>query len=259
MGQGSGYVNAEYLRVTAERLAQIKRRSYAAMHLQPGERVLDVGCGPATDTIPMASVIGSAGHVVGLDSDPTMIAAADQRAAEAGVSDCVTHKVGDVYSLPFADGEFHSCRSERLFQHLPDPARALAEMTRVTAPDGWVVNLDTDWASLSIDCEYVDLAQRLSRIFAEQILRNGYAARQFYRLHRQQGLRNISVEVLPNYVTSYPMARMMALADRTEKLALETNQVTPAELDLWHRALQHAEETGTFFASVSMIMVAGQK
>jgi ubiquinone/menaquinone biosynthesis C-methylase UbiE len=258
MVQGKGYVNPEYLRVAAEQVAQVKRRSYAALHIQPGAHILDIGCGPATDTIPLASLVGSNGKVVGIDADPAMIQEANQKAAQAGVSDCVTHQVGDVLSIPFPDGEFHACRSDRLFQHLQDPARVLAEMARITMPGGWVVNLDTDWGSMSIDCEYVDIAHRLNRVFAEHVLNNGYAARQLYRLYRQQGLQNIQVELLPTYITSYPLGRMMALLDRSEKYALETNQVTPEELEQWHTTLEHADETGTFFASVNMIMVTGQ-
>ncbi len=259
MDQNKGYVDPAYLRIAAEQVAQIKRKSYAAMHIQPGDRVLDVGCGPATDTVPMASLVGSAGQVAGIDADPAMIAEADQRAAQAGVSNYVIHKVGDVYTMPFGDGEFRSCRSERLFQHLLDPARALAEIARVTQPGGWVVTLDTDWGSLSVDCEYVDVERRLARIFAENILNNGYAGRQIYRLYRQQGFRNITVELLPTYFTSYPLGRMIALLDRSERFALETNQVTPEDIDRWREALQRADEAGTFFASVSIVLVAGQK
>ncbi len=259
MVQVKGYVDPEYLRVAAQQVAQVKRRSYAAMHIQPGDHVLDVGCGPATDTVPLASLVGSTGRVVGIDSDPAMIQEADQKAAQEGMSGWVTHKVGNILMMPFGDGEFQSCRSDRLFQHLLEPARALAEMARVTSPGGWVVNLDTDWGSMSLDSEYIDISHRLNRIFAEHVLNNGYAARQLYRLYKQQGFRNITVELLPTYITSYPLGRMMALQDRSEKYALETNQITPEELDRWHKALELADEAGTFFASVSMIMVAGQK
>ncbi len=259
MGQSKGYVDPEYLRIAAEQIAQIKRKSYAAMHVQPGDHVLDVGCGPATDTVPLASLVGGTGRVVGFDSDPAMIAQADQRAAQAGVSDCVTHKVGDVYTMPFGDGEFRSCRSERLFQHLSDPARALAEIARVTAPGGWVITLDTDWGSLSVDSDNIDIERLFSRIFAEHILNNGYAGRQLYRLYKQQGFYNVSVELFPTYFTSYPMGRMLTLHDRSVQYALETNQVTPEELDSWHNALERADEAGTFFGSVSLILVAGQK
>lgn len=259
MAQNQGYVDAEYLRVAAEQVAQAKRRSYAAMHIQPGDRVLDVGCGPATDTLTLASLVGAGGQVVGIDADPAMIGEADQRAAQAGVNDCVTHKVGNVLTMPFTDGEFRSCRSERLFQHLPDSARALAEIARVTAPEGWVVTLDTDWASLSVACEYTDIERRIMRILPEHLLRNGYAARQLYRLYREQGFRNITIELLPSFTTNYSVGRIIALLDRSEQFALENNLVTPEELDLWHKYLQQAADAGTFFASASMILVSGQK
>ena len=54
------------------------------MHLQPGHAVLDVGCGPGTDTIVLAGLVGPTGRVVGVDSDAAMIAGADRRAGQAG-------------------------------------------------------------------------------------------------------------------------------------------------------------------------------
>ena len=51
MSQPKGYVDPEYLQVAAQVVQQSKQRSYTYMHVQPGQRLLDVGCGPATDTI----------------------------------------------------------------------------------------------------------------------------------------------------------------------------------------------------------------
>ncbi len=259
MEQYQGYVDSEYLRLAAERFMQLKRRSYEAMHIQTGDHVLDVGCGPATDTLTMATLVGNAGQVVGIDSDPEMITAAEQRTMQAGLSNCVTHKLGDVTMLPFADEEFQACRSERLFQHLNDPVRALSEMARVTSPGGWVVSLDTDWASISLDAEYVETERRLARVLAEHIFNNGYAPRQLYRLYKQQGFHNISVDIIPNMITNYPLARTLALMDRAEELAVNTQQVTKEELNLWHESLRRAHEAGTFFGSVNTILIAGQK
>ncbi len=49
-----GYVDSAYLRATAAHVQGAKRRSYALMNLAPGLRVLELGCGPATDRSRMA-------------------------------------------------------------------------------------------------------------------------------------------------------------------------------------------------------------
>lgn len=47
-------IDTKYLNVLADLLKQDKQRTYTWMHLQPGQTVLDVGCGPGTDTLPVA-------------------------------------------------------------------------------------------------------------------------------------------------------------------------------------------------------------
>ena len=110
MTQSKGYVDPQYLAAMAERLKQTKDRSYSLMHVQPGQRVLDVGCGPGTDTIPLAHLVGSTGEVVGVDTDADMIAQASLSAASAGVASWVTHQQADAMALPFATASFDACR-----------------------------------------------------------------------------------------------------------------------------------------------------
>jgi ubiquinone/menaquinone biosynthesis C-methylase UbiE len=158
-----GYVDTAYLQTTAELLNAFKQLTYERMRAQPGQKVLDVGCGPGTDTIPLAQCVGSSGRVIGVDYDAEMITEADQRALRAGVSSWVTHKRADAMALPFESNFFDACRSERLFQHLPDPAKVLSEMTRVTKSGGWVVVLDADWGTLSADASDTEIERRLMR------------------------------------------------------------------------------------------------
>jgi ubiquinone/menaquinone biosynthesis C-methylase UbiE len=58
-----GYVDPEFLRVIGNQLNHIKQRSYALMQIQAGHKVLDLGCGPGTDTIPLAPFVGVNGQV----------------------------------------------------------------------------------------------------------------------------------------------------------------------------------------------------
>jgi Methyltransferase domain len=93
--------------------------------------------------------------------------------------------------------------SERLFQHLREPDRALAEMLRVTKPGGWIVVVDTDTATVSIDSDEIELERRLCRFYSDHRVWNGYSGRQLYRRFKQQKMRDINVEIAPVYITDY--------------------------------------------------------
>ncbi|MHC4192432.1 MAG: methyltransferase domain-containing protein [Planctomycetota bacterium] len=259
MSQPKGYVDPVYLQVIGDFVKHVKERSYALMQIQPGRKVLDVGCGPGIDTISLAALVSSTGQVVGVDYDPAMIAEAEQRAEKAGVSAWVKYEQADVASLPFEPDYFDSSRSERLFQHLLNPEQALSEMTRVTKSGGWIVVLDTDWGTSSVDTLEMDIERRLARIRAERYLNNGYAGRQLYRLLKRQRLENITVELFPLFSTNYAFTRQGSLLNETEREALASGVITSEELQRWCTSLEKADAEGVFFGSVTQIMVAGRK
>jgi ubiquinone/menaquinone biosynthesis C-methylase UbiE len=254
-----GYVNPEYLRMVGSILNHQKQRTYHRMQIQPGHRVLDVGCGSGMDTIPLASLVGPTGEVYGVDHDAEMIDEAEQRAEQAGVEGWTHHKLLDASSLPFADNYFDSCRSERVFQHLSDPKSVLAEMARVTRQDGWVVVLDTDWATISFDSDDIDMERRFTRFYVGNGQRNGFAGRQLYRLFKEQGLADVTYEAFNVPGTSYALLRQIMSMHRAEKQAIEAKVFTAEELERWRQSLERADAEGTFFCHASLILMAGRK
>lgn len=258
MGESKGYADAGYLRTTAELLRPVKQRSYTLMQIQSGHKVLDLGCGPGTDTVALARLVGPYGQVVGLDHDAAMLAQADQQARQAQVAAWVLHGQADASSLPFGSGHFDSSRSERLFQHLHDPERALAEMIRVTRSGGRIVVVDTDWGTLSIDSPEIEIERRLARVGAERLLHNGYSGRHLYHLFKRHGLADIQVVMYPIFVTDYALGRQLTFLDETEAEALTEGIVSHQELERWHAGLAQTEAEGGFFCTVSVIIVAGR-
>src|SRR5262245_28793611 len=108
----------------------VKQRSFDLLELSNGDQVLDVGCGTGEDVWALAALVGNAGSAVGVDKSQLMIAEARRRSA--GLALPVDFRLGDIYALDFADNTFAGCRAERVFTHLEDVGRALAELCRVT-------------------------------------------------------------------------------------------------------------------------------
>jgi ubiquinone/menaquinone biosynthesis C-methylase UbiE len=118
--------------------AEGMRRTLAAARLTGAARVLDVACGPG---IVACAAAAHAAHVTGIDLTPAMIEQAKARQAREGLSNC-DWQVGDAAALPFADNSFDVAITRYSFHHMPQPARALREMARVTRPGGRIVVID---------------------------------------------------------------------------------------------------------------------
>jgi ubiquinone/menaquinone biosynthesis C-methylase UbiE len=122
-------------RAFRERLVDLAR-------LEPGERVLDVGCGTGSLAIAAGRRVGPAGAVCGIDASAEMIAAARRKTRKAGVG--VRFGTATVQALPFPDASFDALLSTLMLHHLPRPARrqALREVRRVLAPGGRLLVVD---------------------------------------------------------------------------------------------------------------------
>src|SRR5215470_15161329 len=90
--------------VTLGRERAFRERMLRLAHLEPGESVLDVGCGTGSLAIAAKRQVGQTGTVYGLDASPEMIARAEKKARKAGID--VGFKNAFAQSLPFPDAQF---------------------------------------------------------------------------------------------------------------------------------------------------------
>src|SRR3984957_5402537 len=117
--------------------------SYLLSWLEPGQDVLDVGCGPGTITADLA-VLVDPGRVVGIDREPGIVAAASDLARDRR-SPNLEFVTGDVHALDFDDQTFDVVHAHQVLQPLSDPVGALAEMGRVLRPGGILAVRDSDY------------------------------------------------------------------------------------------------------------------
>jgi SAM-dependent methyltransferase len=113
------------------RAVEEKRLTVDMLQVSPGDRVIDVGCGPGNYTRDLADASGS-GLVVGIDASEAMVAAAARQSVRANVA----YLRADACALPFEDGAFDAACSVGVIHLLEEPMRALEEIVRVLAPGG---------------------------------------------------------------------------------------------------------------------------
>jgi ubiquinone/menaquinone biosynthesis C-methylase UbiE len=166
-----------------------KDRLLTTLELRPGLTVVEVGCGPGTDLAAMAAAVGPAGRVIGIDHDPAMVAEARRRLADTQVS----VRDGDAHRLPLDDACADRVRTDRVVQHVEDPARVLGELARVLRPGGLAGLAEPDWDTLVIDDPDVATSRAFTRFLADKV-RNGTVGRRLARLAAGAGLAVRSVE-----------------------------------------------------------------
>ena len=104
--------------------------------IQPGDKVLDVGCGTGSLTLTAERYAGSSGSIFGIDASPEMVAAARKKAKRSGSR--VIFDLGLIEKLAFPDATFDAVINRLMVHHLPDDIkrRGFAEIFRVLKPGG---------------------------------------------------------------------------------------------------------------------------
>jgi arsenite methyltransferase len=131
-----------YPTATVDRLPDAAVESFAGVGnpfslraLQRGERVVDVGCGAALDTVLAAEQIGPTGRVVGVDMTPEMLAKARRTVTGLGLEQ-VEIREGLAEALPVEDGWADVVISNGVINLCADKAAVFAEIRRVLRPGG---------------------------------------------------------------------------------------------------------------------------
>jgi ubiquinone/menaquinone biosynthesis C-methylase UbiE len=254
----------EYLDSSARTPAGVdyKRKLTSALDLRAGQTVLDIGCGPGTDLGTMADVVapgGSAddsafglpsrvGSVIGIDSDPRMPAEARRRFGDRPE---VTVWSGDAHNMPVADASIDRARTDRVLQHVTDPARVIAEARRVLRPGGRLAMAEPDWDTLAVAGEDVAGSRAWAR-FVASCVRNATMGRQLARLSAGAGLTVRSVEAVAVLFQDFDSAEQVLGLRRTTARAVLAGALAS---ESWLERLTE----GPFLAGFTLFLVVAEK
>jgi ubiquinone/menaquinone biosynthesis C-methylase UbiE len=172
-----------------------RKEVLAALALQPGERVLDVGSGPGLLMADMADVVGPEGHVTGIDISDSMLALSRRRFADPTLRDRASIVKADATQLPFETGHFDAAVSTQVYEYVRDVDSALAELYRVLRPGGRALVLDTDWDSLVWNSLDPSLSNRFIDAWTTRFA-HPHLPRTLHHRLRQAGFQVLRCEVL---------------------------------------------------------------
>ena len=127
---------------------------------QPGERVLDIGCGPGATAFPLAAAVGPSGHVTGVDISEPMLDLLRRRIAERGVTN-ITPLLTDAQVHPFPAAAADLLVSRFGVMFFADPFAAFRNLIGALKPGGRLVM--AVWAPISDNLHWkipLDIAVR---------------------------------------------------------------------------------------------------
>lgn len=260
---GSSGSESARLERQADELAPDSAALLDRVGLRPGDRAIDLGCGPRGIIELLSERVSPGGRVVGLDGDPAHVAMASELVVKRALSD-VEIVSADARHTGLQSGSFDLVHARTLLVTLPEPAEVLTEMVRLARPGGWVAGLEPD-TEAAICYPPHPAFYRLCEIFTVAFTRNGadpHIGRRMAELYQQAGLEDVTVEARAGV---YPAghSRRTIRADLVRAMRpqiLELGLADERELDELDRAARkHFENPDTVIMPSLMFLAWGRK
>ncbi|HEX5227493.1 MAG TPA: methyltransferase domain-containing protein [Bryobacteraceae bacterium] len=247
--------NLEAVYLTPDVVAQ-RRQVLEALHLAPGERVIDIGSGPGLLASEMAAVVGETGRVCGVDPSAAMVAIASRRCA---AQPWVEFRAGSALELPYPDAGFDLAVSTQVLEFVADIPGALAEIRRILRPGGRVAILDTDYGSLVIQTDDPARMARVLDAWDEHFV-HPHLPRMLGSELRRAGFALRQAASIPMFNAEYRddtyakgMLKMIAA------FAPGRRGVSQAEADAWVAEFAELDAEGRFFFSINRYLFIAEK
>ncbi len=226
-----------------------------ALAIEPGESVLEVGCGSGVIMRELARRTGGANRLIGRDMSPYLLREARALAGRAGLLDHIDFGEGRAEALPLPDGAVDVALSSTVFEE-GDADLMLSEIVRVTRPGGrvgiTVRAIDMPfWVNLPLD-PALKAKVDAPGIIGGGAAPNGVADMSLYRRLAALGLTGL--KCFPQMVSVVPGSERIVRYQQQILAAL-----TPAETATWHHAVAAAKADGTFFIAQAYHCAVGTK
>ncbi|MBX7234161.1 MAG: methyltransferase domain-containing protein [Caldilineales bacterium] len=235
-----------------------QRQAYAALletlAPQPGERLLDMGCGAGNLARRLAEQVGESGEVVGADISQAML----EVAREGSALPHLRYEQTDGLALPFPAGYFDGAILARTLMHAQHPHEILVELRRVVRPGGRLAILEADWGTCTVDHSNRALSRRIIDWRTDAIDGDNWMGRQLVGRCLEAGWEIGAVSILATIGRNASTTHFGSLR-RCADLAIQHRIITQAEYDAWVGELDERLAAGRFFATINETIVLARK
>jgi len=236
----------------AEQRAQVM----GLLQAQPGQRALDIGCGPGLTTQALARAVGDTGQVLGVDIAAPMLTIARQRCASLPQ---VRFELCDVNALPCADGSMDIALASQVYEYVEPIDAALRELARVIRPGGRAVLVDTDWES-AVWASHDDARMRRVLETWNEHIPHPQLPRSLVRRMWQAGFTEVKVDVVPllNLVWD-PQTYSVGMMTMLGNFATGRNGLTAEDIAAWKADAKAISDEGGYFFSLNRYVFTGRR
>ena len=151
---------------------------------QPGRDIVVSGSGEGETSEWLAAKTGAS--ITGVDPNEERVERAEARARELRTPLALSYQQAPLDDLPHESNVFDAALAEPLLSSAADPARAVAELTRVTKPMGPVVLLQLTWSS--------DMSESAREMLVERLGLQPHLLIEWKQMRREAGLVEIQVQ-----------------------------------------------------------------
>jgi SAM-dependent methyltransferase len=237
-------------------IREVAARSLERLALVAGEAVLEVGCGTGVFLPGLATLVGPAGRVVGLDHAPAFLAQSRERLATADLAGRVELVEADAQHLPFDDATFDAAHCERVLMHVEDPAGAIREMQRVVRPGGRLVVAEVFAAGATLEHPDAEATRQINEVMVSGI-RNGSMGIQLRGLFVEAGLTDVDGDVVGLFETELDQEEFDEFGRIARDLA-SRGLLDPARAEAAVATLEDRRVRGTYCGLALMFVVSGR-
>lgn len=239
-------------------LATARQDFLAALQLQAGQSVLEVGCGPGTALADLAHRVSPTGQIFGIDPTAFFIDYARQKAQKLGLTNA-TYQQGDARSLEWPSETFDASFCDKVLLHAGPAQLILAELKRVVRPGGWIGALEYDCDSWAVYAPDLSLARQIVEANRDEQY-DGFMGRQLPALLSEAGLSDLKVGHFAAFSTSltsspYWLACLEIMSER----AVKRGVFSEAARQHWLAEQRELDQTGRFLICIGGFWATGRK
>jgi len=226
---------------------------FDSLQVEPGQAVLDLGCGGGHLVRELAQAVGSGGRAVGLDASPEQLETARSLCAALPAAELVQ---GDATNLVFEDGTFDALACVQTLEYMRDPDRAIAEAWRVVKPSGKAAFVSVCWDHWRFHGAEAELNDRMHEAWRAHC-EHQMLPLEMPRKLSAAGFSAITRRHIAFFNGSLHENTFAFWAARIVAAFAVTQNVPQKDADMWYEQLFEADSEGRFgFFSVPVLTTA---